>query len=74
MLKNYVGLGMIVFKVHQNISFKQKEWMENYTSFKTQKRRKAKNKLGKGFCKLINNGFFGKKLNNIRNRKKIDFF
>ena len=47
--------------------------MENYVSFNTQKRNRAKNKFGKNFSKLINNGFFVKTLEDIRCRLKIEF-
>ena len=52
-LKFYVRHGMIVEKFHGNISFKQSEWLQNYISFNTQKRNKAKNDFGKDFFKLL---------------------
>ena len=42
MLKFYVGLGMVVVKIHVVISFKQSKWLEKYINFNTQKRNKAK--------------------------------
>ena len=43
MLKFYVRHGMVVEKIHENISFKQSKWLERYISFNIQKRNKAKN-------------------------------
>ena len=73
MLKFYIKHGMIVDKVHNIISFKQSRWLEGYISFNTQKRNKAKNDFEKDFYKLLNNAFYGKTMENVRNRLKIKF-
>ena len=72
MLKFYIRHGMIVEKIHEIISFKQSKWLENYISFNTQKRNKAKNVLEKDFFKLLNNAAFGKFLENVRNRLGLE--
>ena len=74
MLKIYVEHGAIVEKIREIISFKQSKWLENYVSFNTQKRNRSKNEFEKDFYKLLINAFFGKTLENIRNRLKIDIF
>ena len=74
MLKFYIRYGMIVDKVHSVISFKQSRWLEKYISFNTQKRNKAKNDFEKDFYKLLNNAFYRKTMENVRNRLKIKFF
>ena len=51
MLKFYVRHGMIVEKIHEIISFKQSKCLENYISFDTQKRNKAKNDFENDFFK-----------------------
>ena len=71
MLKFYIRHGMIVDKVHSIISFKQSRWLEKYINFNTQKRNKAKNDFEKDFYKLLNNAFYGKTMENVRNRLKI---
>ena len=73
MLKFYFKHGMIIDKVHNIISFKQSNWLDKYISFNTQKRNKAKNDFEKDFYKLLNNAFYGKTMENVRNRLKIKF-
>ena len=73
MLKFYVRHGMIVEKIHNVISSEQSGWLEKFISFKTQKRNKAKNDFEKEFYKLLNNAFYGKTMENVQNRLKIDF-
>ena len=74
MLNFFVRHGMELEKVHTVISFKQSKWLENYISFDTQKRNKAKNDFEKDFYKLLNNAFYGKTMENVRNRIKVKFF
>ena len=73
MLKFYVRHGMIVDKVHNIISFRQSRWLEKYISFNTQKRNQAVNDFEKDFYNLLNNAFYGKTMENVRNRLKIKF-
>ena len=73
MLKFYIRHGMIVERNHSIISFKQSRGLEKYISFNTQKRNKAKNDFEKDFYKLLNNAFYGKTMENVRNRSKIKF-
>ena len=73
MLKFYVRHGMIVDKVHKIVSFRQSRWLEKYINFNTQKRNQAVNDFEKVFYKLLNNAFYGKTMENVRNRLKIKF-
>ena len=73
MLKFYIRHGMIIDKIHNKKSFKQSKWLEKYISFNTQKRNKAKNDFEKDFYKLLKNAFYGKTMENVRNRLKIKF-
>ena len=71
MLKFYVRHGMIVDKVHNIISFRQSRWLEKYINFFTQKRNQAVNDFEKDFYKLLKNAFYGRTMENVRNRLKI---
>ena len=73
MLKFYVRHGMVVDKVHEIISFKQSEWLEKNINFNTQKRNQAVNDFEKDFSKLLNKVFYGKTMENVRNRIKLEF-
>ena len=65
---------MVVDKIHEIISFKQSNWLEKYINFNTQKRNKAKNDFEKDFYRLLNNAFYGKTMENVRNRWGLKFF
>ena len=73
MLKFYVRRGMIVDKVHDILSFKHSRWLEKFINFNTQKRNQAVNDFEKDFYKLLNNAFYGKTMENVRNRLKLKF-
>ena len=73
MLKFYVRHGMIVDKVHEIIKYKQSKWLEKYINFKTQKRNQAVNDFEKDFYKLLKNAFYGKTMENVRNRLNLKF-
>ena len=74
MLKIYVRHGMVVVKIHETISFRQNKWLEKYLNFITQKRNKAKNGFEKDFYKLLNKAFYGKTMENVKTRSKLEFF
>ena len=72
-MKFYVRHGMIVEKIHEIISFKQNKWLDKYLNFNTQNRKKTKNDSEEDFYKLLNIAFYGKTMENVRNRLKIEF-
>ena len=73
MLKFYIRHGMIVDKVHDIISIKQSRWLEKYIKFNTQKTNQVVNDFEKDSYKLLINAFYGKTMENVRNRLKIKF-
>ena len=72
MLKFYIKQGMILKKVHRFIEFTQSKWLEKYIDFNTQQRTISKTDFEKDFFKLMNNSFYGKTCENIRNRNDIE--
>ena len=73
LLKFYVKHGMKIAKVHEVISFKQKKWLEKYIDYNTQKRNKTNDDFEKDLYKLLNNAFYGKTMENVRNRIRVEF-
>ena len=73
MLKFYIRHGMLIDKVYEIISFKQSRWLEKYINFNIQKRIQAVNDFEKDFYKLLNNAFYVKTMEKVRNRLKIKF-
>ena len=73
MLKFYLEHGMVVAKFHEIISFKRSRWLEIYITFKTEeKRNKAKTDFEKDFFKILVNAAFGKFLEHVRERLRLE--
>ena len=64
---------MIVDKIHEIILFKQSKWSEKYIDFHVKKRALATNEFQIKFHKDMPNSFYGKFLENLRNRIKVEF-
>ena len=59
-------------KVHGGMKYFQSEWMKPYIEKNTKLRMESKNSFEKHFFKLMNNSGFGKTIENIRKRQKIE--
>ena len=71
-LKFYLRMGMIISKVHRIVSFDQSPWLEKYIDYNTQKRAEADSDFIKDYHKNLICSFFGKTMEDVRNRIKVE--
>ena len=73
MFKFYTKMGMKVTHIHTIYCFEQSPWLAKYIDHNTQKRTKAKTSFEKDLYKLMNNAFFSKSMENVRDRVNPEF-
>ncbi|CAB5199871.1 unnamed protein product [Rhizophagus irregularis] len=71
-LQQCLNLGMELEHVYRVLEFDQLPWLEPYIMGNTQRRRNAKNDFERDLWKLMNNAVFGKTMEDVRRRKRID--
>ncbi len=71
-LQYYLSQGMVLETIHRVISFDQKAWMKPYIELNTYMRTQATTAFEKDFYKLANNAVFGKSMENLRKRQKVE--
>ena len=70
-LQYYLSLGMKLVKIHRILSFKQSNWLKKYVDFNTEERKQSNVEFNKSLYKLLNNGIYGKSIENIRKRINV---
>jgi hypothetical protein len=63
---------MMLLRVHRVVAFRQEPWRKPYVELNTKMRQQAKTNFEKDLLKLMVNAFFGKSMENVRKRRKVD--
>ena len=58
-------------KTHRVLSFQQSNWLKSYADFNTEIRQKKSDEFNKNLYKLLNNGIYGKSIENQRKRINV---
>jgi uncharacterized protein YeeX (DUF496 family) len=72
-LQYYLSKGMILKTIHRVVRFNQSDWLKKYIEKNSKLRQDAKNDFEKDYYKLLNNAFYGKTMENVRDRTNVQF-
>lgn len=72
-LKQAIKHGLKLKKIHSAIKYNQENWLKSYIDKNTELRTKAESDFEKDFFKLMNNSVYGKTIENVLKRQKIEF-
>ena len=67
-LQLFLSLGMKLKKIHRGIKFRKEAFMRPFIEHNTRLRTAARNDFEKDLFKLASNAFYGKTMENVRNR------
>ena len=69
------GLKLEDITIKRKLEYSKSEWLKPYIEFKIQKRKEATargDKFGDVFFKLMNNAFYGKRIENVYKRQDVE--
>ena len=71
-LRCYLRNGMVLKKIHEGISYEERDFMKKFIDINAEARKVAKDDIEKDFYKRMSNSVFGKTMENVRNRADIE--
>ena len=71
-LRCYLSNGMVLKKIHEEISYEERDFMKEFIDINAEARKVAKDDFEKDFYKRMSNSVFGKTMENARNRADIE--
>ena len=71
-LRCYLRNGMVLRKIHEGILYEEQDFMKKFIEINAEARKIARNDFEKDFYKLMSNSVFGKTMENVRDRAKVE--
>ena len=72
-LQYYIKYVFVVDEIHIGLKFHQSDWIKLFIDTNTFLRAQATDEVSKSLFKLMNNSVYGKTVENVRERFKLDF-
>ena len=71
-LQFYLKQGLVLKKIHRVLAADQSAFLKPYIDFNSDKRQKCSSEFESDFFKLCNNSIYGKTIEDLRKRSKVD--